>query len=516
MGKLIQMKTGRAAHGRPGHRSSRSMVMSQGSRRRKRKSGFKAFVRRYIKLIAIAAGVIAVGVICLVLFLGGPKTAPAAQQTAQSTPTPPPAEDTYDYSAVDDATLAGLAGTDESLFSSDEDMAEAMFEEEGIRIGITVGSIASPDQEFILNRMEQVSSAAESDKTIFKTYYYNANGSYNQQLQDVRSLIKNSVDVIIVGFTDAESFKMISMMAQNENIPVVAFDAPMDSGYVINVVADQTAWGAVYGQFAAAQSAEGNVVQVFGKADSPVDAQRAAAIGSAIAANTALTVNAPLYADWDKKKANELMTEFLKKGKADVVITEEGMAEGILDAFVAKGVLPKVMCGDATAGFIKKWHALKNGGIDVTPPPEDDGKKKKKDETPTPTPQPVMFTAQPGEFIVCAQPAPSGIGAAAFDIAVEMAKGRTLIASGQTFTYTVSTMITEANLNEFYELVKDQKDTYIISDVLTDDVLNKLLNPLEQQPESTATPVPAATPSATPAVSTPAAPGASLSVTPAP
>ncbi len=493
MGKLIHMKTRRGGSAGRRYPSRRPVSRTPGNRRMARPAAFLAFLKRYYKIAAIAAGALAVVIVGLVLLLGSVKTQTVAEQpAAQPTLTPPPAEETYDYSDVDAETLAGLAGTDEDLFSDEQEMAEALFEEEGIRIGVTVGSISSLEQEFILNRLEQASNAAETDKTIYETYYCNANGSDNQQLQDIRSLIKNEVDVIIVGFTDAQSFQMIAMMAQNEGIPVVAFDAPADSGYAINVVSDQTAWGNGYGKFAADNLAEGTVVQVLGKPDDAVDAQRAAAISAALAANTGLTAETPLYAEWDKKKAKEAMAEYLKHSKADIVITEEGMAEGILDAFVEKGVLPKVMCGDATAGFIKKWYALKNGGIDVTPPPEDDGKKKN-DETPTPTPPPVMFTAQPGEFIVYAQPAPSGVGAAAFDIAVEIAKGRTLIAQGQPFIYTVGTVITEANLAQFYELVKDQDDTYVVSDRLTDELLNTLLNPLEQQPETTPADVPSAT-----------------------
>jgi ribose transport system substrate-binding protein len=505
MGKLIKLKRkkkkGFAAPA--GYRTKRPAVRSAGEgsmRRTRRLSGIKALLRRYYKVIAVAGGVLVVAVLCLVLLLGGKNTA-ATGQTAQTTPSLPPAEETYteetyDYTTVDAATLAGLAGTDESLFSDDEELADALFAEEGIRIGVTVGSIDSSDQELILNRLEQVSNTAEADKTIYKTYYNNANGDYNQQLQDVRSLIKNGADVIIVGFTNEESFKMITMMAENEGIPVVAFDAPVDSGYAINVVADQSAWGSVYGKFAADKLAAGNVVQVLGKQDSPIDTERAAAIAAALAANVNLTMADPIYAEWDETKAKEAMAAYLDGGTADAVITEEGMAEGILDAFVAKGVLPKVMCGDATAGFIKKWYALKNGGIDVTPPAEDDGKKKNDDETPTPTPAPVMFTAQPGEFITCAQPAPSGIGAAAFDIALEMAKGRTLKTEGQTFKYTVSTLITDTNLAEYYEQVKDLDDSYIVCDRLTSDVLDSLLNPLDEGE------TPAETPAATPEAQT--------------
>lgn len=497
MGKLIQMKTRKGGSSRRRYPSRRPAMRASGSRRTAKPFAFFTLFKRYYKLAAVAAAVLAVIVVGLIALFGSAKTQTVAQQPpAEPSLTPPPAAETYDYSDVDDATLAGLAGTDESLFTDDQDVAEALFEEEGLRIGVTVGSIATPEQEFVLNRLEQASNEAETNKTIYKTYYCNANGSDNQQLQDMRSLIKNEVDVIIVGFTDAQSFKIISMMAQHEGIPVVAFDAPTDSGYAINVAADQAAWGSVYGQFAASNLTEGTAVQMYGKPDDAADAQRASAIGAALAANTGLTAAAPIYGEWDKKKAKEMMAEYLKHGPADIVITEQGMAEGILDACVEKGVLPKVMCGDATAGFIKKWYALKNGGIDVTPPPKDDGKKKKNDETPTPTPAPVMLTAQPGEFIVCVQPAPSGVGAAAFDIAVEMAKGRTLIAQGQTYKYTVGTVITEATLAQFYDLVKDQSDAYVVSDRLTADTLNTLLKPLEVQPEPTATPQPAAAPSA--------------------
>lgn len=481
------MERRRSVTARPSYRSGRRNARTAPGRK-SRARGWKRLLRRYYKLAAIVGGVLIVGVLCLVLLLGGRNVAPVAQPAGASAAPATEADtgETYDYSEVDADTLAGLAGTDESLFSDDMEMAEALFEQQGIRIGVTVGGISSPEQEFILNRLEQAANAAETDQTIYKTYYCNANGSYNQQLQDVRSLIKNEVDVIVVGFTGAESFNMIAMMAKNEGIPVVAFDAPAGSGFAINVVADHSAWGRVYGAFVADNLDAGDVAQVYGKQDDAADAQRVSAIAGALSADTGLTLSDALYAGWDGKKAAELFAGLMEKGVPDAVITEEGMAEGILDVFVEKGKLPKVMCADVTAGFIKKWYALKNGGIDVTPPAKDD--KKKKDDEPEPTPTPVMFAAQPGEFVVCAQPAPSGVGAAAFDIAVEMAKGRTLKLEGQTFQYTVATLITDGNLAQYYELVKDQPNGYVVSDVLSDAVLDSLLNPPEEQPDATAAP----------------------------
>lgn len=495
MGKLIHYK--RRKKRRPfahtGYRSARPAVKSTASvelKRSRPKRNLFDLLRRHYKIAAIAGAVLVVGVLCLFLFLGG-NHAPVSGETADAGVTEPQPQASYDYSEVDEDVLAGLAGTDESLFSTDEEMADAVLAEQGLRIGVTVGNIDSSEKELVLNRLEQASSAAETDKSVYKVDYCNANGNYNQQLQDVRSLIKNEVDVIIAGFSDAESFDMVCALAADEGIPVVAFDAPSPQGYAVNVVADQSTWGSVYGKFMAAKLGAGNLIQILGSQDSPVDTQRATAITAELAANAGIVAAGTSYANWDEAAAKQAMAGYLSSGTvADGVITEEGMAKGVLDAFIDARVLPKVMCGDATAGFIKKWYTLKNGGIDVTPAP--DVKDKDKDKTePTPTPAPVMFTAQPGEFVVCAQPAPSGIGAAAFKIALEMAKGRTLIKEGQTFNYTVSTLITDENLAEYYEQVKDKDDAFIVSDQISDDVLNTLLNPL---PEESA--APAASPAA--------------------
>ncbi len=500
MGKLIHFKK-KKRRGNitgTGYRSTRRSVKSPVDIRMKRsrkKSGILALARRYYKIIAIAGVAVAAVVVCLVLFLGGNNT-PVSGETASPQTMPPSPEESYDYSNVDDDVLAGLAGTDESLFTDDEELADAIFAQEGIRIGVTVGNIDSSDEELVLNRLEQVSSVAETEKSVYKVYYYNANGNYNQQLQDVRSLIKNEVDVIIVGFTEAESFNMVTMMAQNEGIPVVAFDAPVQEGYAINVVADQSAWASVYGKFMASKLTAGNLVQILGSQESPVDTARAKAINTQLATNANIVTTGTAYAGWNKAAAKTAMADYISNGTVDGVITEEGMAEGVLDAFIEARKLPKVMCGDATAGFIKKWYALKNSGIDITPEPEDDKKNDDK-TTPAPTPTPIMFTAQPGELIVCAQPAPSGIGAAAFEIALEMAKGRTLKEEGQTFNYVVETLITDENLAAYYEQVKDMADSYIISDLVSDAVLDSLLNPMPEETQTTVEPIVSPTPTKT-------------------
>lgn len=442
-----------------GYRSNRGGNYSR--RRSRGYGGFADFVRRYFRLISIACVVLVIGVLCVVLFTGNKDTpASAIDDDTQITPD---SDLEYDYSGYDDEMLAGLEGHDASFM--DDDPVDKIVEE-GIRIGVTIGNLSGKEEESVINRLEEASISAKQSKKIYDTFFYNASGSFNQQIQDVRSLINRDVDVIIIAYTSKENFEAIARLAKDEGIPVVAYNAPVSSGYAINVVTDYQAWGSAYGQFMAQNLAAGSVVKFFGTQNSETGSTGRNAISTALSANQQIETAEPIYTNWSEKTAKAEAEKLLadNKAKIDGIICEEGLAAAVLDAFVQAGKLPKVMCGDVTAGFIKKWHALKNEGINIAPPPG-------RNQTPSP---PMMITAEPGGFIVCAQPSPAGGAAAAFDFALEIANGRKLKQEGQTFKFYVQTMITDENLASYYSMVKDMEDAFVITERLTADVINSL------------------------------------------
>ncbi len=459
----------RSGYSRSSH--SRGRVGARSLKRR----GARSFFRRNAKIIAVAGIILVVAAICVTLFLGGGKetvaqVSPEAEPSEALSATPVPTidlsefTDEYSYEGIDEGVLAGLEGSDDSLFTDEED--EEIITS-GITIGITLGSVKSENDKLLLGKLEQATGDAVKKGLVYRVYCYDAHGDYNQQLQDMRSLIKNEVDVIIAGATDEESFKMVSFMAKQEGIPLIAYDAPVDSGYTVNVVSNQTSWGEKYGRFMADNLSSGSVVQVLGSETSDVDAERKAAIEARLRSNSALNVSAA-YASWNKDKANEAIDALLDKDeKIDGVITAEGMAEGALDAFIDAGALPKVMCGDTSAGFIKKWYALKNGGVVMVPPAS--GKR---------SPPPAkFFSAKAGEFIACAQPSPARSAAIAFEIALKLAEGRTLISEGVKYEYSANTFITDKNLSYYYEMVKDMPDSFMINDPVDAAAAESLFKP---------------------------------------
>lgn len=469
-----------ATHREP--RMQTRAVQKDTNREPKRQSALAMFLRKNIKVVAIVGLVVVAGAVALGIVFGGRETTGVPGDTVQaSAPLQTDVSEDeyseyseeigYDYDDVEDSVLAGLTGSDDSLFSEmEDDMEEAIFAEEGIRIGVTIGDLKSDTDKMLLGRLEQASNAAEVGKLVYDVYYYNAQGDSNQQLQDVRSLIKNDVDAIIVGGTTKESFDMVVALANDAGIPVVAYNAPQGAtGHAINIVADQADWGGEYGEFMAQNLTQGSIVQVLGSDDNELDLARAAAINAALATNENISTKDTLYEKWDSDDAYDAMVEYLDEdGYVPGIITEEGMALGILDAFIETGRLPIVMCGDASAGFIKAWYSLKTTGIDITPEPEDD------EEVAT-----VILKAKVNEMIVIAQPAPVSIGAVAFEVALRLAQGSTMKVFGQTYVYNVETIITDSNLPTYFALVRDEKDDYIIRDIVSQETLDSLLNPPE-------------------------------------
>ena len=453
----------------------------------RRKKGFLPFAKQHFKPIAMLFAALVIIIVCIVLLTTGNETTVATADMASSSSASPTStvsigeydeDQEYSYEGVDENILAGLAGTDESLFSDDNIEEES---ENVLKIGITIGNITTDNDEIVIGKLEEAAGAAE-EQGLVKVYFYDAGGDYNQQLQNMRSLIKNEVDVIIIGASDAECFNMVSYMASEEGIPVVTYDAPVATGYAVNVVADQSEWGSLYGEFMAENLSAGNIVQILGSDDSAIDAERKHGIDSALLANSNIVTAGTSYALWKKDKAKEAMDVYLSQDlPIDGVITEEGMAQGVIESYIDAGTLPKVMCGDVTAGFIKIWYALINDGYIITTSADEEITDNANSDDPGATQAAAqVIKAQAGELVVCAQPAPSDAAAAAFQIALKLAEGRSLKTQGATCRYTSGTWITDDNLAEYYAAVKDMADTSLISGQIDEEWLESLFDPAEE------------------------------------
>ena len=126
----------------------------------------------------------------------------------------------------------------------------------------------------------------------------------------------------------------------------------------------------------------------------------------------------------------------------DGVLTQDGMALGVVNAFEAAGRDIPVVTGELMMGFVQKWNELKPSG-----------------------------------FSTYGQNNPPGIGATALGIAVRLLMGKELndgVLDGMNYFYAVSDHVKNDNFDSYYDTYQFKPDAYFIDEWLTEEQLDAL------------------------------------------
>jgi len=214
---------------------------------------------------------------------------------------------------------------------------------------------------------------------------------------------------------------------------------------VINVTLDHYAWNKKNVEFIASTLQKGNAIQIYGLEGHPANNDRIQATYDVLKNYPDIKLIADTSGYWDQTKAKEVAAQIVASGQQiDGVITQDGMAYGVLSAFLDAGKVPKVMFGDPGTAFFKEWKKLREAGAD---------------------------------FKACTQPNPPGIGGTAFRIALQLYNGKKFkpgVLQGNTFFYKVGMFITDENFDEGWELLKDKPDDYLLSEIMSEEAVAEL------------------------------------------
>ena len=198
----------------------------------------------------------------------------------------------------------------------------------------------------------------------------------NKQLSEVQNFIANKVDAIIVNAVDTSATEAMTKLAADAGVPLV---------YVNRQPADVDALGPKAAFVASNEKdsgtleakeickilgGKGDVLVMEGQLSNQAAVQRTADIHDVIASDACkgIKIIAEQTAEWDRTKAQNLMTNWMSKGlKFDAIIANnDEMAIGALQALKAGGVdTSKVIVGgvDATQDALA---SMKAGDLKVT------------------------------------------------------------------------------------------------------------------------------------------------------
>jgi ribose transport system substrate-binding protein len=314
-------------------------------------------------------------------------------------------------------------------------------------IGFSNGYIGNGWRTQMLDSVEDLAAFYKGQGVIEDVIIQNAGLDVNNQIAQIRNMINAGVDCLIIDPNSETALNPVIDEAIEQGILVLACDQPVTHEKVINVVIDQAQWGANLAEWLVAQlNGEGDIVIVEGLAGHPANVNRMRGMEEVLAANPGVKVLTKVNGNWDQASSQQVMSDLLASyPDLDGVLTQDGMALGVVNAFEAAGREVPVVTGELMMGFVKKWKELKDAS----------------------------------GFSTYGQNNPPGIGATALGMAVRLLQGKELkdgVLDGMTYYYPVKDHVKNDNFDSYFEMYEFKPDAYFIDEWLTEEELDALFN----------------------------------------
>lgn len=307
-------------------------------------------------------------------------------------------------------------------------------------IGVSNAFVGSEYRTQMIEAIQQVFDEYKAEGVVDKLVLENADADVNGQIQQIRNLINQGVDAIIVDPNSATALSAVFKEATDQGIKVYAIDQAVDSADVLNVGISQEALGAASAEWFADAVGDGaKIVTVEGAAGNPAtDARWAGA--EPIFAEHGIEVLTHGDGGWDQATGQTVATDLLATyPDIDGIWTYDGMAQGVLRAVQAAGKTSDVVIGgEARVGFMRMWNDLLADGfssVGIVNPP--------------------------------------GTGATALHFAVNQLQGKELdpakVTDDHNIVLDLAPAVTNDNFEAEWAKVSDEADTYVIDSILTAD-----------------------------------------------
>jgi ribose transport system substrate-binding protein len=271
-----------------------------------------------------------------------------------------------------------------------------------------------------------------------------AGADVNQQIQDIRNMIRQGVSAITMNANSSVALNGVINEAKRANIPVVSFDQAVTNPYAVNVTVDHYEWGKRYAEWIAGTlEGKGKVVVMDGIPGHPAAEARRKAALDVFKQQPAIQVVWSGYGMWDHAKAQSTMaTVIAAQPEIDGAFVEDSMGLGVLRAFQnARRKIP-VITGEAQKAFLLAWKDELASGADMK---------------------------------AFAQPNPPDISRNAIGIAVRLVAGRKLKPQpDNTIFYPIHQQVTLDNVDQVLAGMRDKPDSYFLAEWFSEEQLDAL------------------------------------------
>jgi ribose transport system substrate-binding protein len=198
-----------------------------------------------------------------------------------------------------------------------------------------------------------VKAQALASGKVTKVVSANRNGGPTEQIADLRSLISQGVNAIIVNPSDPTKLNAVIEEAQKKDIVVVAVDSAVTSEAAYNVTNDQKEYGRLGGEaLAELLGGKGNVVEMRGIAGVPADTDRHEGFMEALEEHPDMKVVQETNTGWDFSKGGQQALDILNSAEKVDGIWTSGIDYTVVNAFETLGLDPVPVIGADNNEFV--------------------------------------------------------------------------------------------------------------------------------------------------------------------
>lgn len=240
---------------------------------------------------------------------------------------------------------------------------------EGITVGFSLGAYGWPWRTQHVDDFKMQAEKYQAREFIKDYYIRVAGGEVSAQISDIKGLIAEGVDLLVINANSATALNPVIEEAHEAGIIVVAQDQHVTSPYAYNVVINHVDWFADITEWVCEQlNGKGNIVIVTGAEGHPANDERMKGCYQILEKYPDINVLAVIEGAWSFSIAEERFGPVLAahKGEINAVLMQDGHFLGIVSALEAAKIkpgdpdFPKIMTGDYTLACLQKWKEIKD------------------------------------------------------------------------------------------------------------------------------------------------------------
>ena len=252
------------------------------------------------------------------------------------------------------------AGESEAAGSAEESGGSEQASEEGgdYVIALSNSYFGNAWRKQMVDAFEEAAEKAKADGRIKDYIVVNGDGTQNQQIAQMNSLILKGVDAICINSASPTALNGVIEKAHDAGIEVLAFDSIATSPYCYKLdfnFVEQTEWGTQW--IADKIGGEGNIIVVRGVSGSVPDQQMYQGQQNVLEKYPEMEVVAEVIGEASTTVTQQAVSNVLPSLPAvDAVVTQGGGdAWGVVQAFQASMKEMPIIIGDNTAEFLNWW-----------------------------------------------------------------------------------------------------------------------------------------------------------------